>query len=244
MTKGYKATYNYKCREQLYEIGKEYKMDMKPEICCFGFHYCKEAEKVLHYYDYDSKIFKLLEIEDLSDETVHQGNKSCSNHIRIVREITDPDELFDLIGMCYIVNDKGLEISYKEKDGYGWERTYNDNNEELTWKDSNGNVIEYIYDENGLKTGKKADCYGVSSFFTFNKNGMILSFKNSNDYGYEYTYDDDGKVLTHYNSSGWNYEYTYHQNGSIASYKDPNGFSEYDMSGRLIKHVYLDARTK
>jgi YD repeat-containing protein len=244
MTIGYKATYNYKCRHKLYEIGQEYKMDGMPEICCFGFHYCKIAEDVLKYYDYFPKEFKLLEIEDLSDKTVHQGNKSCSNHIKIIREITDPEELFNLLGMCYIFNDKGLEIAYKEKNGYSYEQTYNDNDEKLIWKDNRGNIIEFIYDESGLKTGKKEIYNGVSSFVTFNKNGMILSFKDSNEYEYEYTYNDDGKVLTHYDSSGWYYEYTYYENGNMASYKDPNNYSEYDVGGKLTKHVYLDARTK
>jgi YD repeat-containing protein len=219
-------------------------MDGMPEICCFGFHYCKVAEDVLRYYDYVSKNFKLLEIEDLSDKTVHVSDKSCSNHIKIVREITDSEELFDLLGMCYIFNDKGLEIAYKDKEGYSWEQTYNDNDERLVWKDSNGNIKELIYDENGIKTGKKEIYNGVSSFVEFDKNGMALSFKDSNDYEYKYTYNDAGKVLTHYDSSGWHYEYTYYENGNIASYKDPNNYSEYDVSGNLIKHVYLDARTK
>lgn len=244
MTIGYKATHNYKCLNQLYEIGQEYKMDVKPEICYFGFHYCKEAKSVLDYYDYNSTIFKLLEIEDLSDETIHQGNKSCSNHIKIIREITDPEELLDLLERRYIFNDKGLEISYKEKKGYSWEQTYNDNDEKLIWKDSSGNIIEYSYDESGLKTGKKEIHHGCSSFVEFDKNGMVLSFKDSNDYWYKYTYNDAGRVLTHCDSSGWHYQYTYYNTGGIASYKDPNRFNEYDISGKLTKQVYLDARTK
>ncbi len=96
MTKGYKATYNYKCRDQTYEIGQEYKLDDKPIICVYGFHYCLDAKDTLLYYFYNYK-FKLLEIEDLNlIDTIILDDKSCSNHIKIIREITDPDELLQI----------------------------------------------------------------------------------------------------------------------------------------------------
>ena len=40
MTKGYKATWNYKCLDQIYEIGQEYKLNEEPSLCVKGFHYC------------------------------------------------------------------------------------------------------------------------------------------------------------------------------------------------------------
>ena len=76
-------------------------MDEKPIICGRGFHYCINAENVLRYYPIKSD-FKLHEIEDINeDESQHQydydllSSKSCSNHIKIIREITDPDELMN-----------------------------------------------------------------------------------------------------------------------------------------------------
>jgi len=62
---GYKATYNYKCRDQVYEVGQEYKIDEKPIICKKGFHYCMNAVSTLDYYPIKPD-FKLLEIENLS----------------------------------------------------------------------------------------------------------------------------------------------------------------------------------
>lgn len=97
MTKGYKATWNYKCLDQIYEIGQEYKLNEEPSLCVKGFHYCLNAKDTLDYY-YPYQSFKLLEIEDLnSTDTVTRNNKSCSNHIKIIREITDPKELMKLL---------------------------------------------------------------------------------------------------------------------------------------------------
>lgn len=244
MTKGYKATYNYKCREQLYEIGQEYKMDEKPMICSSGFHYCLFARQVLKYYDYNSQ-FKLLEIEDLSEDTVKLSDKSCSNHIKAIREITDPDELYELLLIHSVFDEQGRELFHKEKNGYYWKKTYDEQGRELSFEEHpNKFYSETLYKRNGSIKTTRCETTGLSTESIFNIKGQTLSFKDNKNSWYKYTYNENGRVLTLKSSGDWNYEYTYHQNGSIASYKDPNGFSEYDMGGRLIKHVYLDARTK
>lgn len=103
MIKGYKGTYDYKCIDQKYEIGQEYKMNEKPQVCVKGFHYCIDASDTLYYYPYKEN-FKLLEIEDLNPEQTLKGaiyDIRCSNHINIIREINDPDELLKLLGPNY-----------------------------------------------------------------------------------------------------------------------------------------------
>ena len=145
----YKATYNYKCRDQLYEIGQEYKMDELPVICEKGFHYCINAQNVLPYYPISSD-FKLLEIEDLSNDTVHKHDKSCSNHIKIIREITDKNELFRLLGVECTYDEKGNELTRKDSTGYWCERTYDSEGRVSNYKDSTGCCREYTYDQNGI----------------------------------------------------------------------------------------------
>ena len=101
MTTGYKATYNYKCRDQIYEIGKEYKFDEKPILCEKGFHYCLNPKDTLDHYKID-KDFKLLQILDLNpNETQTDRKVSCSNHIEIIREITNKEEQLLLIGQSW-----------------------------------------------------------------------------------------------------------------------------------------------
>lgn len=123
MTKGYKATYNYECLDQLYKVGREYKLDEKPKMCVQGFHYCKDAKDTLDYY-YPYQSFKLLEIEDLNPtDTVTRNNKSCSNYIKIIREITDPKELMKLLdNKVYVYKNR---IIYYES-SYDGTKLYND----------------------------------------------------------------------------------------------------------------------
>lgn len=103
MTKGYKGTYDYKCIDQVYEIGQEYKINGQLSIHEVGFHYCVDASDTLCYYPY-KRNFRLLEVEDLNPEQTLKGpifDIRCSNHIKIVREINDPDELLKLLGEDY-----------------------------------------------------------------------------------------------------------------------------------------------
>ncbi len=181
MTKGYKATYNYKCLNQTYEIGQEYKLDEKPILCQDGFHYCLNAENTLSYYPLVPD-FKLLEIEDLNpNDTITGYEKSCSNHIKIIREITDPEELFSLLGKQYTYNENGKILTSKNSDGYSYECTYDESGNELTYKSSNNFSYEKTYDENG--------------------NG--LTYKDSSGFSCEYTYDEFGYELTYKDSFGF-----------------------------------------
>lgn len=154
MTKGYKATHNYKCLNQIYEIGQEYKLDQKPIVCVKGFHYCKNSHDVLNYYAY-THAFKLLEIEDLSNDTITDDDKSCSNHIRIVREITDEQEIINLLGYYCSFNENGELIKLVSDTGYWVTNIYNKYGQLLKTEDSTGYLCEYTYDSFFGKFGKE-----------------------------------------------------------------------------------------
>ena len=208
----YKATYNYKCRDQTYEIGQEYKMDEKPIICERGFHYCIDPKNVLRYYSITPD-FKLLEIEDLSDNTIHQEDKSCSNHIKVIREITDKDELFNLLGVEYTYDEKGNELTAKDSNGYWTERTYIANGKQLTFKDSNEYWSVYTYNEQGKE-------------LTFKTSEGFLreTTKTSEGFLRETTYNEQGKELTAKDSTGYWRLSTYNSKGHISNYKDSTGY--------------------
>ena len=241
----YKATYNYQCLDQTYEIGQEYKLDGKPQICVRGFHYCDKAKDTLTHYDYNAK-FKLLEIEDLNpSETIRDFDKSCSNHIRIVREITDPDELFNLLGQyatfdhrfddCAI--DKVLTCKYLN--GRFYEYTYNEFGDVLTYKNSSGYSYSYTNNEaRRVLTYKSKDIQGneYSHENTYDKFGYISTHKDSDGDSYAYTRDESGRELTYKSSAGYSHEYTYNEAGKVLTFRNSYGHYcnyTYDEFGNL-----------
>ncbi len=86
--KGFKVfNSDWTCRGFQYEVGKIYEMDGPPICCSKGFHFCLSAIDCFNYYAFDpeNKVAEILAIGELSSD----GNnaKSCTNKIKIVREI-------------------------------------------------------------------------------------------------------------------------------------------------------------
>lgn len=101
--KGYKGfNKDLTCRDFRYEVGNIYEIEYKPKICKRGFHFCEKLEDVFEYYDiaYDNKNKKFsrrfCEVEALGD-IVTKDDKSCTNKIKIVRELSEKD-------ICEILN--------------------------------------------------------------------------------------------------------------------------------------------
>lgn len=176
MVKGYKATYNYKCRNQLYEVGQEYKMNETPSLCTKGFHYCSNAVDVLYYYNFLS-CFKLLEIEDLSADTVQDpifGEKSCTNHMKIIREIVG-QELLDLLEF-EVVNECNATKTFKSKNLYLY------SSQEICW--------DFDHDMDIIDIMKHGNCYTDRYYYDKQRNLKFLT----NHYGSKYVFTDKGFV--------------------------------------------------
>ena len=86
--KGYKVfNPNWTCRDMQYEVGKTYEMEERPIICERGFHFCEKASDCFQYYRFDSDN-KVAEIEAYGELDLEEdGNKHCTNKIKIVREL-------------------------------------------------------------------------------------------------------------------------------------------------------------
>jgi YD repeat-containing protein len=84
-------------------------------------------------------------------------------------------------------------------------------------------VYEFIKDSDGNTHERTYYLSGYSYERTYDSNGNILTFKNSDGFRYEYTYDSNGNILTFKNSNGFSYEFTYNSNGKELTYKDSNG---------------------
>ena len=97
--KGYKVfNHDWSCRHFQYKVGKSYEMDVEPIICDRGFHFCQKLENCFEYYIFDSKS-KVAEVEAYGD-VISKDGKSCTNKIKIVREIPW-DEVLRIVNTGY-----------------------------------------------------------------------------------------------------------------------------------------------
>ena len=86
--KGYKIfNPDWTCRGKQYTCPGEFKEDIKPSVCNRGMHFCKKMVDCFDYYSGADETYKYAEVEALGD-VVTDRNKSCTNHLKIVRELT------------------------------------------------------------------------------------------------------------------------------------------------------------
>ena len=83
---GYKGfAHDMTCRDFQYEVGQTYEMDGEIEPCRRGFHFCPKMADVFNYYN--EKGCRYAEVEAVGKVLGH-GDKSVTNRLRIVRELT------------------------------------------------------------------------------------------------------------------------------------------------------------
>ena len=77
-----------------YEVGKEYILEEELQICRNGFHFCENPFDCLRYYDNIKGDKRLFLVEALG-KVITKDDKSVTNKIKIVEEITDIEKFFD-----------------------------------------------------------------------------------------------------------------------------------------------------
>jgi len=85
--KGYKVTdSNMQCRSYQYELNKIFKHTGVVSPCNSGFHYCVECVDCFSYYDFNTsnRVFEIID----HGTPVTQDNKSCTNAIELIRELS------------------------------------------------------------------------------------------------------------------------------------------------------------
>lgn len=88
MVKGYKVfNPDWTCRGFQYEVGKTYTLEGRPEMCVNGFHFCENLVDCFNYYDF-SPYNKVAEIRAYNTILNNGGNKSCTNKIKIMKELS------------------------------------------------------------------------------------------------------------------------------------------------------------
>jgi hypothetical protein len=89
--KGYKAfDKNLKCLGFQFKVGKTFETK-EIELCKSGFHFCENPFDVYNYYPKETNT-RICEVEALG-EVKKEGDKSVTNKIKIVKELSDIERL-------------------------------------------------------------------------------------------------------------------------------------------------------
>ena len=111
-----------------YEVGKEYSLEGKLEICKSGFHFCEKPFNCLEYYNNINGNKRLFLVEALG-EVINEYDKSITNKIKIIEEIKDIEKFFDEnvdnfeVDWFWISTQQKLSESFieKHKDKIDWD---------------------------------------------------------------------------------------------------------------------------
>ena len=178
--KAYKATYNFKCFNQEYKVGKTYTAD-KMKMCRYGIHFCYDMKDVENYYPHNEK-FVLLEIEILGNVET-RGDKSVTDKIKVLRVI--PPEEYTFPANTYEYDDRGNVISETTPDGSKYTYEYDDRNNRISMACPDGSKWTYEYDDRGNR----------------------ISMTGPYDYKWTYEYDDRNNRISEIHPDGEKYTY-------------------------------------
>ena len=206
--KGFKATYNMKCRNQTYKVGKTYTSD-KLQICRHGIHFCKKMKDVIEYYK-PTKNFVLLEVEAIG-KVITDGDKSVTDKIKILRIV--PPEEYNFKIYTHEYDDKGNMISTTYPDGKKDTYEYDDKGNVISNTSLSGHKITYEYDDKGNMI---SDTYpsGRKRVYEYDDRGnMIFMTYISDTYPdgekHTYEYDEKSNVISHTYPDGEKFSYEY-----------------------------------
>jgi len=189
---GYKATYNGKCLDQLYEVGQTYTLDGELVMCANGFHFCKDLYDVFYYY-HPNKNIKVFKIESLGNvETI--GDKSVTNKIKILEEVNLSNMILEKQNNKKYFDDKGNLIKDENTSGYWIKYEYNSNNDLIKTEESSGYWVKLEYDSNNNNISLE---YSNGSWikYEYDLNNNRIKFESSDGALYKYEYDDNGKYI-------------------------------------------------
>ena len=217
----YKATYNFKCFNQEYKVGKTYTSD-RMKICRYGFHFCQKMDNVLNYYS-PSSDFILLEVEILG-KVETRGDKSVTDKLKVLRVIPF-DEYTDSMKSQFSVyeyDERGNLISEIHPDGFKTTYEYDERNNNIATTFPSGNKITYEYDDKGNEIAVTSSS-GCQYTYKYDERNNMISKTNSNGKMFIYEYDDIGNKIAVIFPSGEKVTYEYDERNNKISETHPNG---------------------
>ena len=149
------------CRDQQYEVGREYKLNGKAIVCNYGFHACENPFDVLSYYG-DILNDRYCEVESSGDIAKDNDNtKFCSTRIKIKAEIGFAG-LFKagIEWLKEITDPKNIIKETKEASGTD---VHNDNGERYAKIGSSGNGAKIGSSGDGAQIGSSGNGAKIGS---------------------------------------------------------------------------------
>lgn len=197
--KTYKATYDNKCLDFTYRIGKTYTHNGPLIPCQSGFHSCPKLKNVFKYY-IPQKNIKVYECE-IGNEYIIDDDKIVSRTIKLVKEIKSSElkewMKFDLADNLIYRKLQGINVKeYFE---------YDEKNNLIHETSSDGYEIWYEYDENNnqiYKRKHKNDIKILEEWKTYDENNNCIIYKDSNGLRFQQEFDENNNMIE--------YETNYH----------------------------------
>jgi len=219
---GYKATYNGKCKNKTYKLGKTYTLRGKLIMCIRGFHFCQDLYDVFTYYS-PNKHTKVFKVETLGNiET--EGDKSVTDKIKILEEVNLSNLIVEKDGYKKHFDDKCNYIKYEDATGYWTKYEYNSNNDLIKEENFTGYWIKYEYDSNNNKI-KRETSNGSWGKFEYDENNNKIKEEYSTGYWWKYEYDKNNNRIKEENSTGYWTKYEYSSNNDLIKEEHGKGQS-------------------
>jgi len=188
---GYKATYNGKCKNKTYKLGKTYTLKGKLKMCEKGFHFCKDLIDVFYYYP-PNKYLKVFKVEALGNiETI--ADKSVTDKIKILEEVNLSNMVIEKNAYKKYFDDKGNLIKVEKSTGYWVKYEYDKNNNRIKKEHSTGFWIKYEYNDKNNKI-KEENSNGSCCKYEYDENNNIIK-EDYNGNLIEYKYDKNNNLI-------------------------------------------------
>lgn len=236
--KTYKATYDGRCKNITYEIGKEYFFHSKIIPCNQGFHSCPNLENVFHYYDLKKEI-KIYEC-DIGIRYIRRNDKIVSSYLKPLREV-------DISSGRWIRYDDNGNVIYTDDTRLRKWYEYDKNNNCIYYETSLGDKNWKKYDENNnliyLKTFDTKHYYTYEEYFEYDENNNLIYIKENNNIIKEHKYDENNNRIYSKDKHNYEYWYKYDENNNCIfqtdSFKNTK-YRLYDKNNNLIYFNHLN----
>ena len=181
---------NFRCRDFMYEVGKEYHINGDVKMCENGFHACKDLMDTFSYYPIVNSRFAIVK---LWGDILFGFDKMCASDIEIVEELPLKDivkryvlskvDFMDKRFFCYmILTDKGRESYINGNNNYvisshsGKKIITNGNDNNIVTTGESNNIIN-LGDLSNIK------CHGpFSNLVSIGSNTKIILSNSSTSF--------------------------------------------------------------